>query len=198
MVSVIVFLVLLSVLFAKEDVDMMVWPIILAIVGCVITALVYGQKVEDFWEFIPIRTLLYLLFMDVFVNLMNDVHIFEYLALKIIHLTKSNMKLFYYIICIAASLLSGIMMDLSVALIFTPIVYRATKILNVGSKPYILGLEFSILIGNLLSPYATATTIIIADFFNLDMRWFITQLFALYLFVGPYCSILELYGQICV
>ncbi|MCK5347033.1 MAG: hypothetical protein KAR20_26670, partial [Candidatus Heimdallarchaeota archaeon] len=87
-------------------------------------------------------------------------------------LTHVNIRLLFYVLCVASALVSGIMEDVSVVLIFNPIIFRATRILKIKSKPFIIGTTASILIGNLLTPFATPVSIIISSAFGLNMGWY--------------------------
>ncbi|TFH27228.1 MAG: hypothetical protein E4G98_06330 [Promethearchaeota archaeon] len=174
--------VIIAVISGREKVDMMVWSLLLGIGVSITASLITGVPLEVFWANIPFSTIIFLLFFDVFVQILNQEHLFEFLAIKIIHYTKSRIRLFYYTISIVSALLSGVMMDISVALIFIPIIHRATSILKIESRPFVLGVGFSISIGNLLSPYSAAVNIIIADAANLTIGWFFMNLFVFFLF----------------
>ncbi|MHA1519649.1 MAG: SLC13 family permease [Promethearchaeota archaeon] len=174
--------VLIAVISGREKADLMVWSLLLGIGVSIIASFITGTPIEIFWENIPVSTIIFLVFFDVLVQIMNQEHLFEYFAIKIIHLTKSKIRLFYYTISIVSALVSGVMMDISVALIFIPIIYRATTILKIESRPFVLGVAFSISIGNLLSPYSAAVNIIISDAAGLTIGWFFTNLFIFFLF----------------
>lgn len=169
----IVFLILsLIIVYSKEDLDATLFILLFAIIGAIFTGLVFSSEPNDFFEFIPLQTLTFLIFMDMFVKILIKDKIFEFFTVKLIHLTHANIRLLFYLLCIASALVSGIMEDVSVALIINPIIFRTAKILKFKAKPFIMGTTVSILIGNLLTPFATPVSIIISSGFNLNMGWY--------------------------
>ncbi|TFH27226.1 MAG: hypothetical protein E4G98_06320, partial [Promethearchaeota archaeon] len=101
-------IVLIAVISGREKIDLMVCSLLLGIGVTVIASLITGVPLEVFWENILFPTIIFLLFFDVFVQILNQEHIFEYLVIKIIHYTKSRIRLFYYTISIVSALLSGV------------------------------------------------------------------------------------------
>jgi len=170
----IVFLILsLIIVYSKEELDATLFILLFAIIGAIFTGLVFSSEPNDFFEFIPLQTLTFLIFMDMFVKILIKDKIFEFFTVKLIHLTHANIRLLFYLLCIASALVSGIMEDVSVALIINPIIFRTAKILKFKAKPFIMGTTVSILIGNLLTPFATPVSIIISSGFNLNMGWYL-------------------------
>ncbi len=162
----------LIIVYSKEDLDATLFILLFAIIGAIFTGLVFSSEPNDFFEYIPLQTLTFLIFMDMFVKILIKDKIFEFFTIKLIHLTHANIRLLFYLLCIASALVSGIMEDVSVALIINPIIFRTAKILKFKAKPFIMGTTVSILIGNLLTPFATPVSIIISSGFNLNMGWY--------------------------
>ena len=158
--------------YSKEELDATLFILLFAIVGAIFTGLVFNAEYTDFFAYIPLQTLTFLIFMDMFIKILVKNKLFEFFTIKLIHLTHANLRLFFYLLCIVSALVSGIMEDVSVALIFNPIIFRAAKILKFNAKPFIMGTTVSILIGNLLTPFATPVSIIISSGFNLNMGWY--------------------------
>ncbi len=179
-IIVIALIVIVAYLYSKENVDVTGYLLILSVVACIITALVYDTETNVFINSFPMTSIIYLVFIDIFINLLIKNRIFEYFSLKIIRYTKSNMRQFFYLICITSSLISGIMEDVSAAIILFPIVFRATKIIKIEPKPFIYGTTASIIIGNLLTPIAAPVNILFSESFDLTMGWFFKYLLPLY------------------
>jgi Na+/H+ antiporter NhaD/arsenite permease-like protein len=74
-----------------------------------------------------------------------------------------------------ASLTSAIISDITVGIIFVPLVIRACKILKINPAPYLFGLSFTINIGSIYTPFSSAENILIANAFSLDFTYFITN-----------------------
>ena len=167
-------ILILSLIFfySKEEIDATLFILLFAIVGAVFTGLVFSADSTDFFDYIPLQTLTFLIFMDMFIKILVKDKVFEFFTIKLLHLTHVKIRLVFYLLCIASALVSGIMEDVSVALIFNPILFRAARILKIKAKPFIIGTTVSILIGNLLTPFATPVSIIISSGFNLNMGWY--------------------------
>jgi Na+/H+ antiporter NhaD/arsenite permease-like protein len=148
--------------------------------ACITTATVYNLNIFDFVPYVPLSSLIYLLTMNLFILMVEQQKVFQYAAVQIIHITNSNPRLFFYVICLLAAVISGVMEDVSVSLIFIPLVIRTAKILKIEPVPFILGITFAITIGNILTPYSSPTNIVLADYFNLSVSWFLSQFWLLF------------------
>lgn len=168
--------------FSQEKMDHVAFSLLFAVLACIITAAVVENfNPQAFILYIPFQTLLYLLAMNLIIILVEQQKIFQYFAVRIIHLTRSNPRYFFYLICSLSSLFSGLMEDVSVTIIFIPLVIRACRILKIDTKPYIFGIGFSICIGNLLTPFANASNIIISDLFQLNIGWYLGKFILFYI-----------------
>jgi Na+/H+ antiporter NhaD/arsenite permease-like protein len=179
-ILVVILFIAMFIMFSKEKIDNITIAIIIVIISCGLTIFAFKTSPETLVLYIPFSTLIYLITMDMLIKMMKNEKIFEYFALKIIHLTRSNPRSFFYLICLSSAIVSGFMEDVSASMIFIPLVIRATKILKIKPKPYIVGLTFSILIGNLLSPLATPLNIILSDYFGLTIGWFLLNFLGLF------------------
>lgn len=182
---VLVCFILISFIYFQDKYDSTGWVLLFGIICAIINGLIFKESFDSFFDYIPITSLIFLIFMDIFIRLLLKEHVFEYLALHVIRFTQKRMRLFFYLICITSAIISGIMEDVSVVLIIHPIVFRATKILNIDPKPYIYGTSASIMIGNLLTPVASPVNIIfVSSFqnigFELNLGWFFLYLFPLF------------------
>jgi len=171
-IFIVILILSLIFVYSKEEIDATLFILLFAIVGAVFTGLVFNAESTDFFGYIPLQTLTFLIFMDMFIKILIKDKVFEFFTIKLIHLTHANIRLLFYLLCIAGALVSGIMEDVSVALIINPIIFRTARILKFKAKPFIMGTTVSILIGNLLTPFATPVSIIISSGFNLNMGWY--------------------------
>ena len=171
-IFIVVLILSLIFVYSKEEIDATLFILLFAIVGAVFTGFVFNSDSTDFFEYIPLQTLTFLIFMDMFIKILVKDKVFEFFTIKLIHLTNANIRLLFYVLCITAALVSGIMEDVSVSLIVNPIIFRTARILKFKSKPFIIGTTVSILNGNLLTPFATPVSIIISSGFNLNMGWY--------------------------
>jgi Na+/H+ antiporter NhaD/arsenite permease-like protein len=71
--------------------------------------------------------------------------------------------------------MSAIISDITVGIIFVPLVIRACKILKINPAPYLFGLSFTINIGSIYSPFSSSENILIANAFSLNFIYFMTN-----------------------
>ncbi len=81
--------------------------------------------------------------------------VLEYTALKLVHVTKGNNRLFFYIICIFTALTVAFIEDLTLALILAPLIYRTCRILEIPPGTYMMGMTITINIGAILTPISS-------------------------------------------
>jgi len=173
--------ILMTIIFSIKKLDIGAYSIVIAFIAVVFTLLwerlVNGNEtIEEvtFFGHINYQVILYLIFMEIVIFALQEQRIFQWLSLKIIRITKGNPRSFFYLMSIVSTILSGFMEDVSLAVIILPLVIRTCRVLEIKPKPFILGISFSIILGNLLSPFATGSNIIIADAFDLNIVWFLT------------------------
>ncbi|MHA1512138.1 MAG: SLC13 family permease [Promethearchaeota archaeon] len=125
--------------------------------------------------------MIFIISMQVIIMISEKHKIFQWIALKTLHFTKGNHRKFFYLICIISSLSASIIADITVAIIFIPLVIRACKILKINPAPYLFGISFTINIGSLYTPFSSSENILIGAAFSLDLQWFLSK-FSLYVF----------------
>lgn len=153
-----------------------------SVLSCVVATIFFNitDPEQLFLGSIPFDTVIYLITMEIIILIMNRENVFSYFTIQLIHSTKSKHRILFYFLCISSALLSGIMADIPLVIIYIPITLRATQVLQINSKPYVVGVSFSITIGNLLSPFATATNLLVADFFDINIAWFFDHFFIIF------------------
>ena len=62
--------------------------------------------------------------MQIVIKIAEENKIFQYLAIKSIHITKANPRTFFYLICIISSISGAIMSDAMIVIIYMPLVIR--------------------------------------------------------------------------
>ncbi|MHA1454299.1 MAG: SLC13 family permease [Promethearchaeota archaeon] len=171
---------LMTVIYSFKKLDIGAYSIVIAFVAVVFTLLWENHfnlepenviKEIDFFGHINYQVILYLIFMEIVIFALQEQRIFQWLSLKIIRVTKGNPRAFFYLMSVVSTILSGFMEDVSLAI--------TCRVLEIKARPFILGISFSIILGNLLSPFATGTNIIIAQAFGLNIGWFLTYFIGL-------------------
>ncbi|MHA1107399.1 MAG: SLC13 family permease, partial [Promethearchaeota archaeon] len=100
--------------------------------------------------------------------------VLEYIAIKLIHITKGNNRLFFYMICIFTGTIVAFIEDLTLSLILVPLIYRTCRILEIPAGTYLMGMTITINIGAILTPISSLKNLIIGEEFG----WGFAEYFA--------------------
>lgn len=165
----------IMVIFTNERIDYISFTLLSALIACVIAGTIFGVGFTEFLTFIEFEPLIFIICMQIIIVIMEEHKIFQWLVLKTIHWTKADHRKFFYLICIIASMMSAIISDITVGIIFVPLVIRACKILKINPAPYLFGLSFTINIGSIYSPFSSSENILIANAFSLNFIYFMTN-----------------------
>ena len=149
--------------FSREHLDYVAISLLFALIGCVATAIILPidvaidyidwinesniQEISWFQIFISsieFRPLLFIMGMQIIVVISEKHKIFQWIAVKALHFTKGNHRKFFYMICTIATLIAALIADVTVAVIFIPLVIRACKILEIDPSPYLYGITITI------------------------------------------------------
>ncbi len=175
--------------------------VVIATATCFVTALSYGtdfvSTFEAIFAFVNVKPLIILLCFGIIIGVVEQQTIFEYFAVRIIRMTKSNVRLLFYLICLLAGLFSGFLEDVSVAIIFIPLIIRTAQLLVIDAVPFITGISFSIIAGNLLTAFSAPTNILISELLGVNTTWFFTTFFLLFVIIIVSTLILLDLKQVC-
>ncbi len=177
---IICFLGVVIVLFFEEK-DYIYYTFVFIVIAGVATAIFIpeARSIEFYISQIEWDVIFFLITMFIIVEILKDNKIFDEIARRIVLKYGSNPRILFYVICIVSTLLATVIEDLSIAMIFAPIIIVATRKLNMRPAAYLLGMTICINIAATLTPFGSAQNILITDAFNLDLFWFI-------LYLGPY------------
>lgn len=163
-------------IFTQEKMDYLAYSLLAAILACLINSYFFGTTFLEYLKYIEFEPLIFILSMQIIIKFVEEQNIFQWLALKILVLTHSNHRQFFYLICIASTLTAAFLADITVTMIFVPLIIRATKILKINPTPYLFGFIFTIVIGSAYTPFSSSENILIAHAFALDFIWFMSKL----------------------
>jgi Na+/H+ antiporter NhaD/arsenite permease-like protein len=168
--------------------------VLIATATCIVTALAYGTDFisgfDEIFTYVNVKPLIVLLCFGIIIGVVEQQTIFEYFAIRIIRMTKDNVRLLFYLICLLAAFFSCFLDDVSVAMIFIPLIIRTAQLLVIDAVPFITGISFSIIAGNLLTAFASPSNILIAELLSVDTAWFFTSFFWLFLIIVGFTLIL--------
>jgi Na+/H+ antiporter NhaD/arsenite permease-like protein len=171
-VSAVLFIIIM-IIFTNERVDYIAFTILSAVIACVIAGTIFGVGFTEFLTYIQFEPIFFIISMQIVIAIMEEHKLFRWLVLKTLHWTKADHRKFFFLICIMASMTSAIVSDITVGIIFVPLVIRACKILKINPAPYLFGLSFTINIGSIYTPFSSSENILIANAFSLDFSYFI-------------------------
>jgi len=119
--------------------------------------------------------------MQIIIYYATSDRILEYVAVKLIHVTKGNNRMFFYMICILTATLVAFIEDLTLSLILMPLIYRTCKILKIPAGTYMMGMTISINIGAILTPISSLKNLIIGQEFGWGFGEYFANMGILYL-----------------
>ncbi|TFG19268.1 MAG: anion permease [Promethearchaeota archaeon] len=185
------FIGLVVVLFI-EKLDYLVFAFIFIILAGIATAFLLETPVDpsfhpnsiDFYiEAIDWEVIAFLVAMFTIVEILNERKIFHEVSRRIVLKFKNRIRLMFYFICIVSTLSASILEDLSVAIIFGPVIVLICFSLRVNPTPFLLGMTVCINLASTLTPFGSAENVLI--FNQLDLTfWFFLKNFSLYFIVA--------------
>jgi len=152
-------------LFSQDKVDYFPFALIIGIVA-VLFMLQSGIERDEILGFINFSTLIFIFAIQIIIYYLNYNKLLEYTALKLIHITKGNNRVFFYLMCLFTATMVAFIEDLSLALILAPLIYRTCRILDIPSGTYMMGMTITINIGAILTPVSSIKNLIISQEFG--------------------------------
>jgi len=162
------------------------YSIVAATIAVIVTAFSSPDFVSAFeyiFTLVNVKPLIILLCLSIIIGVVEQQTIFEYFAVRIIRMTKNNVRLLFYLICLLAAFFSGFLEDVSVAMIFIPLIIRTAQMLVIDAVPFITGISFSIIAGNLLTSFASPSNILISELLGVNTTWFFSTFFWLFVII---------------
>ncbi|MFW9784483.1 MAG: SLC13 family permease [Candidatus Heimdallarchaeota archaeon] len=132
----------------------------------VVFMLIIGVQEGEILGFISFNTLIFIFAMQIIIYFATSDKVLEYVAIKVIHITKGNNRLFFYMICIFTGIIVAFIEDLTLSLILVPLIYRTCRILDIRAGTYMMGMTITINIGAILTPVSSLKNLIIGNEFG--------------------------------
>ena len=164
-----------------EDQDYIYFTFAFIVIAGIASAIFIPEasNLEFYIDQIEWDVVFFLITMFTIVEILNLSKFFDEIARKIVIKYQNSPRILYYLICTISTLMATIVEDLSIALIFAPIIIVATRKLNMRPAAYLLGMTICINIAATLTPFGSAQNVLINNALDLDILWFIINL-------GPY------------
>ncbi|MHA1284608.1 MAG: SLC13 family permease [Promethearchaeota archaeon] len=165
--------IIILISYAIKDFDFVAISLFCSFIAAMTTGVILGLNFDDFIEYIEFQVIIIILSMSIITKIARDSQILEFLAIKLFKLAKGDERVFFYLICIIATLLAAIISDVVVVLILAPIIVKLCKILKTQAGTYLLGMTICINIGSIITPFSSGENIMISTYFKLDTLYFI-------------------------
>ncbi|MHA1871835.1 MAG: SLC13 family permease [Promethearchaeota archaeon] len=133
-------------------------------------------SLEFFINAIDWEVIIFLISIFTIVEILNENKFFHEISKRIIKKYKTNIRMMFYVLNIISTLMAAIIEDLSVALIFAPIIILACAEIKINPTPFLLGMTISINLASTLTSFGSAENILIANILDLDLKYFIKYL----------------------
>lgn len=124
---------------------------------------VFPDPYEGLQKSIDINTLLFLIGMMIFVRVMETSGIFQYIAIKTVKIAGSNLIKLFFALTFIVAIISSFIDNVTTILIFLPVTFAITDILEVDPIPIIMGEIFASNIGGTMTPIGDPPNILIAS-----------------------------------
>lgn len=122
------------------------------------------------------------------VEILHDKHIFQEIALRITNKFHTNTRSFFWVICLISTFTAAFIEDLSVAIIFIPMIISTSEKMKINPAPILMGMTICINLAATLTPFGSAQNILIATDFGLSASWFFIYM-GLYFLIGTFLTL---------
>jgi len=182
--AIILILVLFAILmafFSQQKFDYFPIALIIGTIAVVSMITLGGVSEEQIVGFINFDALIFIFAMQIIIYYATHNRVLDYVAIKLVHITKGNNRLFFYMICLFTGTIVAFIEDLTLSLILVPLIFRTCRILEIPSGSYMMGMTITINIGAILTPVSSLKNLIIGEEFGWGFGEFLANMGILYL-----------------
>ncbi|MHA2324604.1 MAG: SLC13 family permease, partial [Promethearchaeota archaeon] len=178
------FIIVIIALF-REEADFLSFSIASMLAAATATFLFSPEpiSIEDFFLSVDWTVIFFLISLFTIVAILEEQLIFQEIALKITKKFHTNTRQFFWVICLISTLSAAFIEDVSVAVIFIPMIISTSEKMRVNPTPILLGTTICINLAATLTPFGSAQNLLIANKFNLSTNWFFANL-SVYFIIG--------------
>ena len=183
------FAVVIIALF-REETDFLTYTIAAMFAAVVATFIFLPEAitVEHMILAVEWEVIFFLMSLFTIVEILDDKNIFQEIALRITTKFETNTRKFFWVMCLISTLSAAFINDLSVAIIFIPMIINTSEKMKINPAPILLGMTICINLAATLTPFGSAQNILIANKFNLTSNWFFISLGA-YFVIGTFITL---------
>ena len=164
-VWILVLFAILMAFYSQKKIDYFPIALIIGVVA-VVSILNLGVEEEEILGFISFNTLIFIFAMQIIIYFAVNDRVLDYITIKLIHITKGNNRLLFYVICLFTAIMVAFIEDLTLSLILIPLIYRTCQNLKIPAGTYMMGMTITINIGAILTPVSSLKNLIIGEEFG--------------------------------
>jgi Na+/H+ antiporter NhaD/arsenite permease-like protein len=186
------FIVVIIALF-RERVDFLTYSMGAMLVAATATYFFSPAVVsmEEFFLSVNWEVVFFLISMFTIVAILEENSIFQEIARRITKKFSTNTREFFWIICLISTVSAAFIEDISVVIIFIPMIIKTSEKMKINPAPILLGMTICINLASTLTPFGSAENILIANQFSLTSQWFFFNL-GIYFIIGTLSTLLLL------
>ncbi|MEJ2295793.1 MAG: SLC13 family permease, partial [Candidatus Lokiarchaeota archaeon] len=140
-------------------------------------------SMEEIFLSVDWEVIFFLISLFTIVAILKEKKIFQEIARRITIKFSTNTRRFFWVICLTSTISAAFIEDVSVAVIFIPMILSTSEKMKINPAPILLGMTICINLASTLTPFGSAENILIANKFFLSFDWFFINL-GLYFLVG--------------
>ena len=182
--AIILNLVLFAILmafFSQDKIDFFPVALVIGVISVVSMITLFKVGEGEILGFIDFSTLIFIFAIQIIIYFTTRNRVLEYTAIKLIHITKGNNRLFFYLICLFTGIMVAFIEDLTFSLILIPLIYRTCRVLEIPAGTYMMGMTITINIGAILTPVSSLKNLIISKEFGWDFGDFLANMGILFI-----------------
>ena len=179
-IFILVLFAILMAFFSQDKIDYFPIALIIGAIA-VVSMLTLGLGEGEILGFINFSTLIFIFAMQIIIYFATSDGVLDYISIKLIHMTKGNNRLFFYMICLFTGTLVAFIEDLTLSLILVPLIYRACRVLKIRAGTYIMGMTITINIGAILTPVSSLKNLVIGAEFGWGFGQYLANMGILFL-----------------
>jgi len=121
-IFILVLFAILMAFFSQQKIDYFPIALIIGAIAVVSMTMFGGVSEEEIVGFINFNALIFIFAMQIIIYFAAHNRVLDYLAIKLIHITKGDNRLFFYMICFFTGTLVAFIEDLTLSLILVPLI----------------------------------------------------------------------------
>ncbi len=183
------FIIVIIALF-REKTDFLTYSV-LAMVAAATATFIFSPtpiSIDEFILAIDWPVIFFLISVFTIVVILEEQLIFQEIASRITKKFHTNTRRFFWVICLISTLSAAFIEDISVAVIFIPMIIMTSEKMKINPTPILLGMTICINLAATLTPFGSAQNILIASKFTLSVAWFFVSL-SIYFVIATFLTL---------